>query len=324
VDFPGGTVAQYIDALRKTSPDLAVNIIASERASKQMLTAISLKDVSLAVAANAIQAGSASTTGAWVIEPIPRPDPRITLPNAVFDSYSVDYLTSRRGFPDIFVEAFSLQKILRQAGDGKEDPNAGKSALTAIETGLQLQNADRENPPELKFHQESGMLFVRGEQADVHLVGQIISRMSDDAEYRRAVNERRAKQDKLTEVAVKEATIEVQLHQMEVAAAQRSLDMISAQVAKGLMSQNEVQQASLELGRAKFNLERAELNVERAKLQIPMETGTGDASPQMNEMAKMLDRLSEENRALRDQLAAAQKGKKPTPPPPNDAENPPR
>ena len=60
VDFADGTVAQYIAALKKSNPDTAINIIASDRAAKQMLGSISLKNVPVRVAAFSIRVAANS------------------------------------------------------------------------------------------------------------------------------------------------------------------------------------------------------------------------------------------------------------------------
>lgn len=306
VNFAGGTVAQYIEALKKAAPDKAVNIVASERAAKQGLTTISLKDVPLGVAAYAIQSASTSPTGDWGIGPM-QGDPNAA--GFATSSYRVDFSPSRRVSDAVIVEAYSLQRIIR--GDAKEDQTAGKMALTAIETGLKLQNSDGDAPPELKFHQESGMLFVRGQSPDVHLVGQIISRMSDDAERRRAVVERAAKEEKLIGLAMREAAMDVQTREMELEAAQKLFSMTETQVTKGASSQTELMQRSMELQRARMNLERAKLNVERAQLQIPREggrAGAGDEGPDSAQLLAIIDQLKVQNKQLADQLAALKKG----------------
>jgi hypothetical protein len=304
VNFPGGTVAEYVAMLRKASQDKPINIVYSERAGKQQLSQISLKDVPLSVAAQAIQTAATATTGDWMIN-------SISPPSGAGESYSVVYEPSRRQNEAFIIEAISLQRILGASVTGHDAEGAAKTALTAIETGLALQNAARDNPPELKYHPESGMLFVRGQSPDVHLVTQIISRLSDDAERRHVLADRETREQKMTALAVKEAQLELQMAEMEMGAAEKMYNLTQAQVEKGAEGQSALTHHALELGRARMNLERAKINVERAQLQIPREggrTGAAEVAADSAQLLAIIDSLKAQNKQLNDQLVAQKRG----------------
>ena len=290
IDFPGGTVTQYVEALKKSGKP--VNVVTSERAAKQQLAPISLSQVNVGVAVYAIQAASTSASGQWRIEMIHTPGPRMAQWPTPGDAYSVDFFPFGKRGEDVVVESYSLQRILRPDGKGEgADP---KIVLTAIETGLHLQNEGGDQPPDLKFHADSGLLFVRGSNADVKLVGSIVNRMSDDAGRRATAAERRSQEDAMRNIATKEAQLEIQLREMEVQAAQQNMEQVKALASKGTAPATEVTRSELEFARAKFNLDRAKLGLERAQIMRL------DAVNQ--DQAATLEDLAAQNAALRKQL----------------------
>jgi hypothetical protein len=262
VEFAGGTVAQYIDSLKKSGK--AVNVVASERASKQPLSPISLSQVTVGVAVYAIQAASTSATGSWRIDAISGPGPRMTPYAMAGDAFAVDFFPYGKRGEDVVVESYSLQKILR--ADGKGGGFDSKVVLTAIETGLKLQNEGGEQPPDLQFHADSGLLFVRGTNAEVRLVGSIVSRLSEDAKVRTAASDRRAQASMIRTIATKEATLEVQLQEAELNSTTRALEQARQLSEKGSTPASEVSRLELEVARARFKLERAKLGLERAQI----------------------------------------------------------
>ncbi|MBX3375553.1 MAG: hypothetical protein KF678_00950 [Phycisphaeraceae bacterium] len=266
IDFAGGTVANYVDALRKTGR--AVNIVVSERAAKQQLGTVSLNRVTVGVAVYAIHAAAASGAGQWRIDPI-SPYPATAVRTAGLatpepEAYSVDFLPLGNRGQDVVVESYSLMRIIKP--DGKTDGVDPKVVLTAIETGLKLLNEGAEQAPDLKFHPDSGLLFVRGSSADVRLVGSIVIRMMDDARARSQAQQRRERESALREIAIKEARIEIELREVELQAANDALEQMRLLVEKGSGSSHDVRAMEVQVSRARTNLERARLALERAKI----------------------------------------------------------
>jgi len=259
VEFKGGTVLQYIEALKKSGK--AVNVVPSERAGKQQLSSISLSQVPVGVAVYAIQAAASSAGGAWRIDQIIPPGPRIL---GTTEAYAVDFFALGKRGEEVGVESYSLQKILRP--DGKAGGVDAKVILTAIETGLKLQNEGMEQPPDLQFHADSGLLFIRGTSAEVRLVGSVVSRMSEDAGRRATASERKAREDAMRGLAVREAGLQVQLREMEFRDAVRSLEEAKQLSEKGMVGAGELSRIEVEVARARYNFERAKLGLERAQL----------------------------------------------------------
>lgn len=282
VDFKGGTVAQYVELLKKSGK--AVNIVASERASKQQLSALSLNQVNIGVAVYSIQAAAASGAGQWKIDQITPPmggyPPGMLQPGG--EAYSVDFFPFGRRGEDLVVESYSLVRIIKS--EGHAEGMDAKVVLTAIETGLKLQNEGAEQPPDLKFHSDSGLLFVRGTNSDVRLVGSIVSRLLDDARSRTIAAEKRAREAALRANLVKDAKLEIELREMELAVAQQTREQVRKLADQGTVPSSELSRVELEFGKARISLERAKLALEKAQTVStesadPAETEAPAATP---------------------------------------------
>jgi hypothetical protein len=279
VDFAGGTVTQYVEALRKTGKP--VNVVVSERAGRQRIGAISLSRVTPGVAVHAINAAAASTLGDWRIDQIGPEASRAAgkgMPEV--EAYWVDFMPKGVHSQDVMVEAYSLARVFKP--DGKAEGLDPKAVLTAIETGLRLQNQEPDQAPDLKFHPDSGLLFVRGTMAELRLVGSIVGRMMDDARAKSQSQQRREREAAMRGIAMKDAQLEVQIREVELRVAEESLEQVRKLAETGAAHPSEVQGAQLQLGRARVNLERARLGLERAQI-APLAgadgEGPGEAQP---------------------------------------------
>lgn len=280
VNFPGGTIGQYVEALRKASTGGSANIVVSDRSSKVPISAINLKGVDIGVAVSAIPAAYSGARGAWHIEPVlPNGMPRMGNYDMSTVTYSVDFETvSDYQTGELKVEAFTLGRLLNPSASPKPEANPDV-VLTAIEAGLHLLMGNAERRPELKFHPDSSLLFVRGTNEEVQLVKSIISRMTDEAVRRQAMTQRRTHAEQVRNLQMKEAMLRVQIKEMEFQAASSDLDRMKQQVEAGAASTTELSRLQLEIGRAKMNIEMAKLELERAQLVTPDEAdlSAGDA-----------------------------------------------
>lgn len=285
VEFPGGTIGQYVDALRKSSPGGSANIVVSERASRIPISAIKLKDVTLEVAVYAIPAAYSGAPGMWHVgDVLPPNSTRINgmFPGQFFDgrntTFQVDFET-RADFNsvDSQVESFSLARLLNPGGAAKPNENAAV-VLTAIDTGLRLLTEEADRQPELKFHPDSSLLFVRGTSIQVKLVGSVVARMTDEATRLQGVTERRARAEQLRKLMVKEAELDVEFKDIELNAAATESHEKEKQFESGAISAPEMARARLDAARARMSLERAKLALERAKLGAPEGAGNEPAA----------------------------------------------
>ncbi len=267
VNFPGGTIGQYVEALRKASTGGSANIVVSDRSSKVPISSINLKGVDIGVAVSAIPAAYSGPRGAWHIELVLPAGSQYVGVDSTARTYSVDFETlSEFRRDDLKVESFSLGRLLNPTGSAKPEADP-RVVLTAIETGLHLLIAEGDPQPDLKFHPDSSLLFVRGTGAEVDLVKSVISRMSEEAVRRMAITQRRTRAEQARNLQVKEATIRIQIKEMEFQAVTSELEAIKQQVQAGTASTTELARVQLEYNRAKMNIEMAKIEFERAQLE---------------------------------------------------------
>lgn len=153
VDFPGGTIADYVDAIKKEADTL--NLIVTESAKDLTLPKIALKNVPTHVAIKCIE--------------------------QCFDSNRTIVRVSGEieGVQFIQAEVISTNQVevinIRHLISGKRDEK--ENFLAAVETGLQMQNEAGTNL-KIKFHEETGLLFLAGDRTEIDLVQQIVSELS--------------------------------------------------------------------------------------------------------------------------------------------------
>jgi hypothetical protein len=125
VEFKGGTVQQYIAALRSAMGKDPVNAVVSESASKAELAPIVLSRVPLSAAMQAISAAAGFSQGNWTIKVIPTESE----PSGAALAYAVDFLSrGQRPNEEVVIETYSLARLIkpgkgeRAVGSSERDP----------------------------------------------------------------------------------------------------------------------------------------------------------------------------------------------------------
>lgn len=171
--FSGGLLADYIAALKSLPGNPPLNIVLNNGAEKAEVPPVAFTEVSPLVALQILEEiasisggivinsfggeGSAGGEPVWVISARERPRrPAEFLKTSVF---SLGIKTSDK--PDT---AASTEQ------DGRVT-----SILSAIEAALSLSSGQA---TQLKFHRESGLLFVRGTDDDEHVVRDVIKELN--------------------------------------------------------------------------------------------------------------------------------------------------
>lgn len=315
VEFSGGTVAEYVVALKEACKPNPVNVVLSEGAAADKLAPISLRQASLAAAMQAIPAASASGVNAWQImrlmDALPGED-------AAGDSketapvYQVYRSPGKRdaGPSRVIMEVFSVQKIVGRETDPVATEKRIAAVLTAAETTLNMGRGGRAMP-EMKFHKESGLLIVRGEQDDVMAVKDVIERMSDDSG--RAADEatRRETVARQMQINVAKAELAAKTTRSQLELAQAKLGQVEKLVAAGNESTTVALEMKAEVDRRAAALEMAMLEVEAAKVAANAGSSggvadggrrsggrSGGAAPDEAELRTMVVKLQEQNTSL--------------------------
>jgi len=320
VEFSGGTVLQYVQALKEACKPHPVNVVLSESAATDRLAPISLRAVSLAAAMQAIPAASSSGVNSWQIVRLMDALPGET---AVQDNalaapvYQVYRAPARKdsGQQRVIMEVFSVQRIVGRESDAAAAEKRVAAVLTAAETALRMDD-HHATAPEMKFHKESGLLIVRGEQEDVMAVKDVIERMSDDSGKAAEEAARRESVARQIEIGIRKAELNVKNAQSQLDLSKAKLGQVEQLAAKGAVSSTEALEMKAEVDRRAAAHELAVLEFEAAKTAIDggdfgvMRVASRSSgrlggvlgADEENDLRRMVQQLRDENAELRMRL----------------------
>jgi hypothetical protein len=293
VQFNGGTTAQYIDALRSSSRGSPVNVVMSDAAAGAKLPPFSLANAPLSTAIYAIESAAGTTSGNWKIYRI-APGGTVSSSDRGSPAFAIDFVPrAGRHANDAMLEAFSVQRVLatKESGDGV---SAGK-LLSAIDVALGMQSEDGPRP-ELKFHEDSGLLFIRGTGDDIRIVSSVISRMSDDLNRTRNMMSQARYEAEQRDIAIRDAELIIHFNEEELQRSVKELEQMNQLVKEGHASTSALNEAESRVSRARIEYERAKLQLQRAKLGTynPLASqaaGTADRKELLDQIAELQARL---------------------------------
>ena len=202
LDFPGGNLSSYVDLLREK---FDVNAVVAPDTSDYPMPPLSLKKVSMGTAMNLIEAMSRSLSGDAGTVTVNTLSDQEGTPVFIVDLKSPTIQTGLPGLPPpqgargipqrIFrgggtqvagpspqpvrtLQVFSI-KLLTQPIPGRNDlAMPADNVLTAIDTALGLSSGDE--PAQIKYHPETGLIFVHGTPGQLEAVGTLIRTLNDD------------------------------------------------------------------------------------------------------------------------------------------------
>lgn len=183
--FRGGTLREFVEALREAGDD--INIVIPGTADDVPMPRMVLTKTSVE---SALRSAGVITGGDFKlrVETLRGHESRPV--------YAVDVETRRRRSANEakpagvqsgpkMVNVFSLAFLTSAAAN--EDASLTVDAdtvLTAVETGLMVGGGD--SAPTMKFHADSGLLFVEGTIQEMNLVQSIISNLESDLRRKRS------------------------------------------------------------------------------------------------------------------------------------------
>ncbi len=251
IDFPGGTLRQYIQALRAASEPNPINVVASSSAMQTPVGEINLEKVDAKTAVSALR---------WAVEP--------------FGSVSVDEMESSFGVavgmpsrakvraPE--TEVLSMRDLTTpMPGDplGQSLTVGPDVVLTAARTAMMSDNGDA---PDLKYHADSGLLIIRGGEGQINAAKSVLDRMRSDLMNRRAAaREADRPQDRQLKIEVevlaqKEQFVRDQLSRLAV-----EMDNSNSEAAAAAERGSQVEQQ-----RARASAEYTAHSLQKAKQQL--------------------------------------------------------
>ncbi|MGE3175783.1 MAG: hypothetical protein AB7O97_24380 [Planctomycetota bacterium] len=168
VTFAGGSLAEFLDLVRQQ--DRRINIVASDLARQVEVPAITMLDTSVPAALEAIT--SVLPEGYKARANVSR--------GPVGNPVYVVQVESRRSRDDgaVAVQVYSLATLTQTLPDDpKEHAIAlpARTVLSAVEAATGVLGGQ----PELRYHEDSQLLFVRGSQTELALVRDVLGSLEN-------------------------------------------------------------------------------------------------------------------------------------------------
>jgi hypothetical protein len=224
IDFPGGTVADYVASIRKQSPDS--NILLMADAEVVPVPAMRLRNVTLGAA---IQ----------ILDPL-------VLENEMAQVRLGTDVTHNPPGEAVWsiVARAKYQKAPSQTAviavghvlAGEVD---AESLLTAIETGLSLFGEQYQRP-EMRFHEPTGLIIARGHPQQVSMINDVVNQIYENI---KSSQERRLREQSMIDAEQKISALEAELsdtvseltaYRVEIKEVQTQADVIERQLHQSL------------------------------------------------------------------------------------------
>lgn len=181
IAFPGGTVAQYLAALRTAAADTPINVAFTGGVEDLAMPPVSFRGVQLDTAIRSIanlaapRGGRVRVLGSGDQQP---PGFGVGAPMFV--------VSLERPREAESVESTTRVMSLAALTAPRADSTSGLTAdiaLSAVEAALQADRAAG-TPADIRFHKDSGLLFVTGTPGQCGLVEEVLARLEGDAKAR--------------------------------------------------------------------------------------------------------------------------------------------
>ncbi|MFG0327000.1 MAG: hypothetical protein ACF8SC_07020 [Phycisphaerales bacterium JB037] len=277
IRFDGGNTSDYIALLRRVLTDEPLNIVATPEALDHPVQPLSLSRVTIDGALDTLELG----------DPHQRLRVSSHRPDGSAAIYSISLLPDRgqRGVnsPPAPVTMFSLSDLIDPLPGSRSDRSLIlplETVLSGIEAAVTVAADDRSAPAQLKYHEDSGLLILRGTGEQLSAADQAVSLMRRDIERRRAAIERAAtatppagndsaelRRADLA-AALYTANLELRRRELETTAAEENLARARQLAETAMISERDVREAQLHLERARLDMQIARAEVERLDAQL--------------------------------------------------------
>lgn len=181
VVFQGGSMDAFVETLRKSQP--RANIVLAVAARDALVPSMELKDAGIQQALEAACMAADAEAPVHVAEFKGNGEPVFSIVSAPRTRQSGGRRSSSGGGDDAY-RVLSLNELTKERLFGVP-PMKVETVLSALDMALgQSEGPDAR----IRFHEESGILIVHGTSAQVQMVDQVLSQLSQDlqAEEQRA------------------------------------------------------------------------------------------------------------------------------------------
>ncbi len=175
VDFPGGTVREYIELVRRESAKgggAPANITVTEAAAQFRVPRVQLTSVTAGGAVGFLSRGDNGGESRLYMESTGG-----DREHQVFSIF-VQRLGPLTLTPKPSLLVVSLSDLMNAKGSAPEQQDKQlQTILSAVETALKIGAVESDSAAQLTVHRESGMLLVRGSEAERAIAGDVLTKL---------------------------------------------------------------------------------------------------------------------------------------------------
>lgn len=299
INFPGGTVGDYINQLKAAAGKQPANIVTSRAATEVQIGPISLREVSLYTALSAIATAAGRDT-IWSVQTLVSPTTK------AIEGYAIEFEQRNKvaqprlySPSDVGIQVISLRDITEPIpGDPPGVPltKPAEVVLTAVRAALDLTD-DHAAPPEMKYHEDSGLLIIRGNGDQMGAVTQTLQQMRDDIRRRRDAA-RLAIQPRVDvgqlKAEIQKAEIMRSQAQSDMERGENTLARVRKLFEAGQAPQEEVDNAAARRDEARTRVELASVDLGRMQEALKSaEAGGGSGGPLEPRLEELRSKLAE-------------------------------
>ena len=252
--FPGGTVADYVRAIRDVYP--CANVLIASGARVFPVPAVSLRQVTVGAALGLIDGQARLDSGELVQLGVDD----VTIPGRPDGAYRLGMWKQNES--PVETSVWGLAPVIGQGLDAEAILGAVKEALSTFSQGSTM-----------RFHEPTGLLIVRGAKEQLELVGRVLGELTSTVQQQSRGMESRSMLilDQRAKVEKAESDVELAVKRVEIAG--QRLDRFMAdgfladdpEKAQTLRAEGELALAEAE---ASLRIARSTLERERARLKI--------------------------------------------------------
>ncbi len=265
LNFEGGSLSNFVQAVRKAAAPEPFNAIVNGDGAEPVLPPIDLRGVTLGTLATAA-ARSAMGTELSVIR-----DEDGTA------AYVFRYFPPRLAGTDRHTDVLSLRELFEARPtdpDGVAVTLTPSTVLSAVENAASMGDEPLVAPANIKYHEESALLFIRGTEDQIRAVRTAINLMQNDVAGRRTVFDTGKLRRMETDLAKNQVEISYLVDQVK--AAEEELSAVQQRIDSGAASTAEAAPVKEKYLHLRSQLEKAKLEQNQVEAEVKVLRAMGE------------------------------------------------